>query len=574
MQGLHRVLWIFFLLLWVGVFLLVPPFVRDHETGLEGVWKYRVGDSPQDAAGQFVWLSEAERRTASAWSEFSYPGKPTLPDDTRMVWLHTKLPKTAVAQPTLFFATTDEAFSVYLDDEFLYQYKNLTYSSCSFGMAWHLIELPPAYEGKTLSFRIYSNYPDSLGIIDRLAIDSGSGQMIRLLKHDMMYVLSFPVAIFMVMIVICCYVNTRQHRKIYLNIIVFFSLLSLWIAAASDAKLLLLNWPVFWWHLLLFAVYSMPVFLMRIVHEIINLEYKKWVKRILRYYTWLWVAAVGGEIVHPGVMHHMLTFFYLTAAPLQMIVCYQVGISVLKGNEECRALLVGIICLPLLALYDVLGSHFRVIPWFTHFTPLSTFAFALFILQIVSHKVSEEQRLAIMNSHLKDAMESAVLQSMIDPLTNCFNRSKLKNELEARVQQARNSGEPLSLLMLDIDYFKRVNDECGHEAGDAVLVNFAHVLQCRLTSGQVLIRYGGEEFIVLCSGAALQQAAVLAEQIRSSVEHYAFFPDRTITCSIGVSQWRRTTEDGLSDPILKRVDLALYAAKERGRNRVVTELEI
>lgn len=106
------------------------------------------------------------------------------------------------------------------------------------------------------------------------------------------------------------------------------------------------------------------------------------------------------------------------------------------------------------------------------------------------------------------------------------------------------------------------------------MVNFAHVLQCRLTGGQVLIRYGGEEFIVLCSGMALQQAAELAEQIRSAVENYAFFPDRKITCSIGVSQWRKMTEDHLSDPILKRVDLALYAAKERGRNKVVTDAEI
>ena len=128
------------------------------------------------------------------------------------------------------------------------------------------------------------------------------------------------------------------------------------------------------------------------------------------------------------------------------------------------------------------------------------------------------------------------------------------------------------MFMLDLDFFKRVNDTYGHDAGDEVLFNFAETVRGQLNESNVFIRYGGEEFLVICFGASLESAAALAETVRQAVESAVILKEETITCSIGVSQWHIPIDNGTL--FLKRADMALYQAKKSGRNKVVTENEL
>ena len=122
--------------------------------------------------------------------------------------------------------------------------------------------------------------------------------------------------------------------------------------------------------------------------------------------------------------------------------------------------------------------------------------------------------------------------------------------------------------MLDIDFFKKVNDNYGHDMGDRVLINFANLIRQELSSRETLFRWGGEEFTVLCRNTDLEQARHLGEKLRKAVEASSICPLQRVTCSVGVATWHWGEPD---EVVFKRMDDALYAAKQNGRNRVMVE---
>jgi len=157
-----------------------------------------------------------------------------------------------------------------------------------------------------------------------------------------------------------------------------------------------------------------------------------------------------------------------------------------------------------------------------------------------------------------------------DALTGVCNRGELETQLALLVGEAAKSnwGEAFSVIFADVDHFKSVNDTYGHAMGDKVLVEFARLLQHETYSGEVVGRYGGEEFVILCPGTDLAQATKRADRIRLAVSKLEIegMAGRKITSSFGVSQ----AENGDSvDSVLRRADEGLYEAKHGGRNRVV-----
>jgi diguanylate cyclase (GGDEF)-like protein len=159
-----------------------------------------------------------------------------------------------------------------------------------------------------------------------------------------------------------------------------------------------------------------------------------------------------------------------------------------------------------------------------------------------------------------------------DSLTGVYNRRTFKELAEPQLSRSRRANLPVSLLMLDLDHFKRVNDTYGHLAGDDVLKSFAVLVRNCLRKEDLLARYGGEEFVVLLPGAAPPAAAILAERIREEVAARPFDANRhlvRVTVSIGVASEAGDTLPSL-EAMLGRADEALYAAKNQGRNRIVT----
>jgi two-component system, cell cycle response regulator len=183
-------------------------------------------------------------------------------------------------------------------------------------------------------------------------------------------------------------------------------------------------------------------------------------------------------------------------------------------------------------------------------------------------------RVQLRNKRHMDALQRLRLErdslrrdAQVDGLTGVMNRRSLESEVISRCERRERFGA----LFIDVDLFKTINDQFGHEMGDRVLISLAEVLRAGIRPGDAVARYGGEEFVVLVAGAGPESARLVAERLRKSVETLvppSGGPER-VAVSIGTAVFDPRSEDQSWDELLRRADAALYAAKRGGRNRVV-----
>ncbi|MGH1370431.1 MAG: GGDEF domain-containing protein [Cellvibrionaceae bacterium] len=152
-----------------------------------------------------------------------------------------------------------------------------------------------------------------------------------------------------------------------------------------------------------------------------------------------------------------------------------------------------------------------------------------------------------------------------DQLTKTLNRHELYQRLSHSLANCRRHDQPSSLIMIDIDYFKTINDTYGHLIGDSVLINVCRVIEDRIRETDLLFRFGCEEFALLIPRENLARAEQIAEDLRQRIEQHQFPKGVRLTISLGVSETHREDSD---HTLLTRADTALYQAKER-RNHVV-----
>ncbi|MCL1890253.1 MAG: GGDEF domain-containing protein [Desulfovibrionaceae bacterium] len=156
-------------------------------------------------------------------------------------------------------------------------------------------------------------------------------------------------------------------------------------------------------------------------------------------------------------------------------------------------------------------------------------------------------------------------KSRMDGLTQVLNRAAFMELAPEYLSRADNENEPLSMIMLDIDHFKDINDKFGHQAGDTVLANMGKILVSKLRRDDVIARYGGEEFIILIPGSVKEKTRIVAEKLRKSVAEHKFENLPQITISLGYTDHHGGEE---LDEMISRADTALYSAKDSGRNAV------
>ena len=177
---------------------------------------------------------------------------------------------------------------------------------------------------------------------------------------------------------------------------------------------------------------------------------------------------------------------------------------------------------------------------------------------------------------LYDALKEVELLARTDALTGLYNRRYFLEFSRRDLEISSRYSIPFSILMLDIDHFKAVNDTYGHATGDVVLKNVASILLCMTRSTDIVARYGGEEFVILFSLTELKQAVALAERLREKIADETFFSLHggkiSLTVSIGVTQWTPGTSK--IEDMIERADTALYKAKRAGRNRIATQEDV
>ncbi|MDH5473955.1 MAG: GGDEF domain-containing protein [Gammaproteobacteria bacterium] len=193
--------------------------------------------------------------------------------------------------------------------------------------------------------------------------------------------------------------------------------------------------------------------------------------------------------------------------------------------------------------------------------------FSLFVRRTLSR---EQKMISCLVKH-KDELEEIVRQrteqleklATTDDLTGILNRRKFYELLDQEIDRYKRYGTELSLLVIDIDYFKQVNDNFGHHSGDLLLQNFSAMVTNLIRKSDYFARIGGEEFAVILPEINLQQAIIIAEKIRNQISHYNFQIVGKLTASIGIGEIQANES---SSHFYKRTDHALYIAKENGRN--------
>jgi diguanylate cyclase (GGDEF)-like protein/PAS domain S-box-containing protein len=216
------------------------------------------------------------------------------------------------------------------------------------------------------------------------------------------------------------------------------------------------------------------------------------------------------------------------------------------------------LCVPMMAEGKVLGLLYLSSLKQGHLTDTK---------QKLAVTVAEHLSLAISNLKLRETLKH---ESIHDPLTGLFNRRYMEESLKREIFRAQRQGQPVGVIMIDIDHFKQFNDTFGHEAGDKVLRELASFLQINIRSSDIACRYGGEEFLLILPDASLADTQYRAEQLRQGVKQLQVeYRDQLlnrITISLGVACF---PAEGLTgEAIIQAADTALYQAKKLGRDRV------
>jgi diguanylate cyclase (GGDEF)-like protein/PAS domain S-box-containing protein len=181
---------------------------------------------------------------------------------------------------------------------------------------------------------------------------------------------------------------------------------------------------------------------------------------------------------------------------------------------------------------------------------------------VVNQDITERRR---QEAELRHVHELLKRQATTDALTGIFNRQKFSEELHREILEVQRYNHPLSLIMFDVDHFKMINDTYGHLVGDAVLKEITALVLEHIRSVDIFARWGGEEFVILSPNTAVTASQQLAEKLRQMIAQFRFSCPSTITASFGITQF---LDDDVADSFINRSDMALYRAKERGRNRV------
>ncbi|MBU1052690.1 MAG: sensor domain-containing diguanylate cyclase [Proteobacteria bacterium] len=211
-------------------------------------------------------------------------------------------------------------------------------------------------------------------------------------------------------------------------------------------------------------------------------------------------------------------------------------------------------------------------------TPLRTFGpefvGIVTFLTDITDRVKAEKSLIETKEALKISEEKYKQLSIVDDLTGLFNKRCLDTQLEGEISRALRYGRPLSLLLMDIDNFKTVNDTYGHSQGDKVLAGLAQVLRSCIRDSDLAFRYGGEEFVVILPETSVENSTKVAERIRQSCASFSFSVNSSeefaVTLSIGCTQYVPCEKQ---QAFVSRADKHMYCAKNEGKNRVICDNE-
>lgn len=566
-----------FLILWAVLSLLLVWGVAGgpvQAMPLDGQWKY------YDRGEIDPFLTTMTSGNANLmyddnrWIECSLEDDFEFSPQSNGVILSTRLPKILrLNSPALFFVTRNEAVRVYLDSELLYDGQDFWRNRHVYGNRWHLVDLPDNYMGRQLTFQLYAENQKDLGRLMHVSVDEGMVQMQQIFKHDGFVYVLLPLSLIIIVILMQHYwVNDSRNCVGHPFIIAFILLCMVQAVAGMWSVLLVIDSMFFWYNAFMLSTLLMMVPLQLLACNILAGSACKVVRMLLMVSLLIFVLACADELLDIGLFEAVRVGSYWWSNLSLVVISvflYRQG----RQDAYCRSLFWPIIATAMAGIAIGIAWQYGVVDYQNGFSNLLVLPMLVYVIWLMRHMMAEEKRLSQENRILEQAVRVEKHKAQVDPLTKSFTRAKLEETMENSVEAAEAGGVPFALLMFDLDKFKSINDNYGHAMGDMVLVSFANIIRHNLDARHTFIRYGGEEFMVVCSQYGLEEAWQLAEQIRMDLAAAVILEERQVTCSAGISCWHTGAGDSVQQ-LQKRADDALYYAKNNGRNRCVLETKL
>ncbi|BCB62774.1 hypothetical protein HaloA020_34750 [Halomonas sp. A020] len=526
-------------------------------------WEYRWGD--------------ASLEDDAPWSPIDFPSNPPERNGQKSVWFKTVLPEGEWRDPVLHITSINLVGQIYLDGTLIYQHGDME-APRFIGWPWHLVPLPENSAGKTLALRVHSDYT-SIGlwgdveITDR--IDALKGML-----HASVQDLAVSAFSLLLATLAAIFAMIGPERRGFFAIALFAFSSGLMLLAETPVRQLLADAPLTWDILRAASYFTLPIAIGLLLSHWLDGVPKRWMRRLWQLHLAYLVASIG--LVALGVVNLALTFpifdvLLLLTLPLMLLLAL---LRVRRLNLEQRLFVTSFLLFAPLLLLDMLVAH-ELIP--RRDVPLSygALGFSLAIVGIsLWHYRHTQRQLAAANQTLEAQVTARTAEldtlveqlkglSLQDALTGLNNRRHFDTLLHQEMALAQRKGSLLSLLMIDIDHFKKVNDNFGHDAGDAVLIEVAALLKKHFRGTDVVCRLGGEEFVALLPGTGTAEAQTRAEKLLKAQRNQALShlhqPLGRITLSCGIATYPAHTMD--PKRLLRLADTALYKAKNNGRDR-------
>lgn len=545
-----------------------------HAMSLDGQWKYYDRGEIDPLLTTMTSGNANLMYDDNRWIECNLEDDFEFSPQSNGVILSTRLPKILrLNSPALFFVTRNEAVRVYLDSELLYDGQDFWRNRHVSGNRWHLVDLPDNYMGRQLTFQLYAENQKDLGRLMHVSVDEGMVQMQQIFKHDGFVYVLLPLSLIVIVILMQHYWVNDSHSCVGHPFIIAFILLCMVQAVAGMwSVLLVFDSMFFWYNAFMLSTLLLTVPLQLLACNLLEGRACSFVRGILVVSLLFFVLACADEAAEIGLAEAVRVGSYwwsnLGLVVISIFLYWQ-------GRQEayCRSLSWPIMATALAGIAIGVAWQYGMVDYQNGFSNLLVLPMLVYVIWLMRHMMVEEKRLSVENQLLEQEVRVEKHKAQVDPLTKSFTRAKLDETMENSVEAAEAGGVPFSLLMFDLDKFKSINDTYGHAMGDMVLVSFANIIRHNLDARHTFIRYGGEEFMVLCSQYGLEEAWQLAEQIRMDLEEAVILKDRQVTCSAGISCWHTGAGDSVQE-LQKRADDALYYAKNNGRNRCVLETKL
>lgn len=529
----------------------------------KGNWEYRWGDD---------FPSESTKE----WQSISFPSNPPNRNNRENVWYRLTLPQSLPPEPTLYIFSIDLIGEVYFQEKRIYHFGAFDENGKGEfeGWPWHMISLPHEAAGEHLYFRIYSDYPD-IGLWGEISIASKSSHIKAMLDADLLRLSAGSIALFLGVLFTIIFLFGRTKIALFLLGSLFFT---------QGADLLLstkivqfyFNYPLLKQNILAFSYFYLPLGIGAFLEQLIKNRFTILFRRIWQAHfifiigafslVLLGVQSISSLYVYYDYLHYSLTF------PLLIFLMFY---TIYRGNKDEKIVALGLLVLLLSWAYSSLIA-WGIVNWQEHPNYLHTFVCLILFAYVLARNMSHAQELELTNKKLtqtNQALQEAHVKltklATFDTLTGLYNRNKINEYLQDELNLANRYDSYFGLILLDIDDFKVINDTFGHLAGDEILIGTAICLKSQLRQTDILARWGGEEFMVLCRKSNLQETKEIAEKLQLAIQKHPFPHVKSLSASFGVSVFHKGDDE---KALFIKIDNALYRAKAQGKNRVEVEL--